>query len=248
MEKAENQKVNWTSARKALQVLHDLGSRLWQDSPSADLAQNAVEILEEGMGFELLAVLVVARPEEGLRPLALSRQGHDRSFLETDLAYVGEQARDTTGGITNWVAGNGESVRIGHVADDPRYRGLRDGIRSELCVPLRAGGEIIGVLNTETTRRDAYTAADEQFLETAASHIALALKLSSQQAAARAHPVQQETGSPLLAACSYCKSIQVEKDKWVPPESFLLHKYGLILSHRVCPHCYEQMKESGFGN
>ncbi len=68
-------------------------------------------------------------------------------------------------GITGWVALKGEPVRSGNVAKDPRYIRLREHVGSELAVPLVVGGDIRGVLNVDSDRNDAFTAADQDLLE-----------------------------------------------------------------------------------
>ncbi len=71
-------------------------------------------------------------------------------------------------GITGWVARTGKPARIGDVAGDPRYIMLRKNIRSELAVPLEVNGETRGVINVDSERPDAFTAADQELLESLA--------------------------------------------------------------------------------
>jgi GAF domain-containing protein len=68
-------------------------------------------------------------------------------------------------GITGWVARKGLAVRSGNVAADPRYIRLRQNVSSELAVPLVVMGDIRGVLNVDSDRKDAFTAADQELLE-----------------------------------------------------------------------------------
>src|SRR5712664_1742421 len=68
-------------------------------------------------------------------------------------------------GITGWVARAGKAARIGDVSSDPRYIMVRPEVRSELAVPLEVNGEVRGVLNVDSDRRDAFTAADQELLE-----------------------------------------------------------------------------------
>ena len=68
-------------------------------------------------------------------------------------------------GITGWVARKGMAVRSGDVAADPRYIRLRQHVSSELAVPLVVMGDIRGVLNVDSDRKDAFTAADQELLE-----------------------------------------------------------------------------------
>jgi signal transduction histidine kinase len=68
-------------------------------------------------------------------------------------------------GITGWVARKGLPVRSGDVASDPRYVRLRQNVASELAVPLVVMGDIRGVLNVDSERKDTFTAADQELLE-----------------------------------------------------------------------------------
>ena len=71
-------------------------------------------------------------------------------------------------GITGWVARTGKPARIGDVAGDARYIMLHKNVRSELAVPLEVNGETRGVINVDSERADAFTAADQELLETLA--------------------------------------------------------------------------------
>jgi len=68
-------------------------------------------------------------------------------------------------GITGWVARKGQPVRSGDVSADPRYVQLRQNVGSELAVPLVVNGEVRGVLNVDSDRRDAFSASDQELLE-----------------------------------------------------------------------------------
>jgi signal transduction histidine kinase len=68
-------------------------------------------------------------------------------------------------GITGWVARAGKPARVGDVTQDPRYVVARRSVRSELAVPLEVNGEIRGVINVDSDRRDAFTVDDQELLE-----------------------------------------------------------------------------------
>ena len=68
-------------------------------------------------------------------------------------------------GITGWVARTGKPARIGDVAQDPRYVAARRGVRSELAVPLEVNGEVRGVLNVDSDRRNAFSPDDQELLQ-----------------------------------------------------------------------------------
>ncbi|HMJ88524.1 MAG TPA: GAF domain-containing protein [Candidatus Acidoferrum sp.] len=68
-------------------------------------------------------------------------------------------------GITGWVARHGKTARVSDVKRDARYILLRDEVRSELAVPLEVRGEVRGVINVDSDREDAFSAADQELLE-----------------------------------------------------------------------------------
>jgi signal transduction histidine kinase len=68
-------------------------------------------------------------------------------------------------GITGWVARMGKPACVGDVSKDARYVMLRPDVCSELAVPLEVNGELRGVLNVDSERRDAFSAEDQELLE-----------------------------------------------------------------------------------
>jgi signal transduction histidine kinase len=68
-------------------------------------------------------------------------------------------------GITGWVARTGRPARVSDVRADARYVMLQPAVRSELAVPLAVEGEVRGVVNVDSDRPDAFSAADQELLE-----------------------------------------------------------------------------------
>lgn len=75
-------------------------------------------------------------------------------------------------GITGWVAEYGKPARVGNVKEDSRYVTLRENVLSELAVPLAVRGEVRGVLNVDSDRRDAFTQEDQELLQALADQAA----------------------------------------------------------------------------
>jgi len=83
-------------------------------------------------------------------------------------------------GITHWVLQQKKPARIRDVHHDPQWKDLYvqtaiDTV-SELDVPLLDGKEMVGVLNFESSKPDAFNDEDEHFLVTLAGHAVLAIK------------------------------------------------------------------------
>ncbi|MCW5873580.1 MAG: GAF domain-containing protein [Anaerolineales bacterium] len=79
-------------------------------------------------------------------------------------------------GITGAVARTGRSLMVGDVRRDPDYLMVDERVRSEMCVPLRINGEVVGVLDTEHHSPNAFSQTDLQLLEALAGQISLALE------------------------------------------------------------------------
>jgi len=130
------------------------------------------------LGYEYAAILLIDEDGRSLIPFAVSDQGGGRAAAEEDKAFLASHHLKVGKGIVGWVAQHGESVCLGDVQKDPRYYGLRSGIHSELCVPLLLEGRVLGVINIETRRPNAYTELDRQILETVSRQIAVAIQNS----------------------------------------------------------------------
>jgi GAF domain-containing protein len=123
-----------------------------------------------------LGALLGMRNIERVHVLLIDRAS-DELWLHPALADSGvfaQQARFRVPlgeGITGTVAQTGETIRVADVRQEPRYRaGYRDTL-SELCVPLRVGDRIIGVLDIQSTRLDAFSASEERLLTTLAGQL-----------------------------------------------------------------------------
>ncbi len=81
-------------------------------------------------------------------------------------------------GITGWVATTGQPLRTGDVREDKRYVAINARVRSEMAVPVEIRGQIVGLLNVDSTRVDAFSATDEERLVDMASEAAKWMELA----------------------------------------------------------------------
>jgi PAS domain S-box-containing protein len=86
-------------------------------------------------------------------------------------------------GVAGAVAASGAARRIDDLAGEPDEAALDPECRSEVCVPVKVGPRILGVLAAASTRPAAFTEADARLLGVAASQVAGALqRLRSEEA------------------------------------------------------------------
>jgi len=79
-------------------------------------------------------------------------------------------------GVIGRVINTGIAERISNTSRDPEYVKLFPGMRSELCVPLKSGEGVIGVINAESEDLDAFNDADEQMMGVFAGQMATAIE------------------------------------------------------------------------
>jgi signal transduction histidine kinase len=115
------------------------------------IVREAVRLVRASSGS-----VVLINPTSGLLEIHAS-QGLPANAADMKLR-VGE-------GITGWVTRTGKPARVGDVTQDPRYLAARQDVRSELAVPLEVNGEVRGVLNVDSERRDAFDPDDQELLE-----------------------------------------------------------------------------------
>lgn len=159
-----------------LAALYQSAQRLQKIFTPETLAEEIVDLLEKNLSYEFSAILLIDASSGRLIPFAVAGRERGAEFVQQDKAYINLHEPRLGKGITGWVAERGESLRIGDVQKDERYYGLREDLHSELCVPLRAGDQVIGVINVETVKPDAYSAEDQRILETIAAHISAAIQ------------------------------------------------------------------------
>jgi PAS domain S-box-containing protein len=97
------------------------------------------------------------------------------SYFHSDLAMSLKEI-PLTSGITGKTIRTGVPTRIADVKSDPDYFEFDRRTRSELCLPVHAGGEVIGVMNLEDHRLDRFTHDDEQLLAVVIDFVSAAIE------------------------------------------------------------------------
>jgi|GEM_PF-1879747 len=86
-------------------------------------------------------------------------------------------------GITGYVATHGVSLLSPNVIDQPKYWLVDPDIKSELCVPLKIGDQVIGVINAESASLNAYSERDERLLSICAGQLGTTIERLRAEAA-----------------------------------------------------------------
>src|SRR5258708_1778333 len=78
-------------------------------------------------------------------------------------------------GIAGRAARTRQTQVIGDVSADPDYHELLDTTRSEIAVPMEMRGRVLGVLNLESDRLDAFDSSNVSFLQRLAARAVVAM-------------------------------------------------------------------------
>lgn len=104
--------------------------------------------------------LMLIDTDSGVLNIEVARGFPPRVVSDTKLK-IGE-------GVTGWVAKEGKPLLVPDVTRDGKYIKIDKDIKSELAVPLIIEGEVIGVVNVDSTRTSAFTHEDMELLSTLA--------------------------------------------------------------------------------
>jgi GAF domain-containing protein len=79
-------------------------------------------------------------------------------------------------GITGQAAREGHAIYVPDASQDERFLDYLGQMRSELAIPLKAGGEIIGVFNIEDPQVDAFDENTRELAEMVAAQVAITIQ------------------------------------------------------------------------
>ena len=106
----------------------------------------------------------------------------DGTLLTPHPSYLGanitnwQKGYPVTEGITGRAVTSGRVIRLGDVTTDPAFIQIAENMISELCIPIQVSKRVIGVINIESRKPDAFSENDEKLLETIASGLGTALE------------------------------------------------------------------------
>jgi diguanylate cyclase (GGDEF)-like protein len=92
-----------------------------------------------------------------------------------DTVAVRSYRRPDSAGLSGSCWSTGQVVNIGDVHADPRYMEVLPACRSEICVPIVAGENVLGVLGVQSDQLAAFGEDDERLLSAFARLLAMAL-------------------------------------------------------------------------
>ena len=144
----------------------------------ASVLAQATELLGEQFGYTMRYLLLHDPERDELYAAAAAGEG-------SDAPGVRSYRMPTARGLTGVAARTRAIVNVGDVSADSRYIPVAPACNSEICVPLIARGDLLGVLTVQSPKTDAFSLQDERLLSAFAGLVSLALMHAREHASRR---------------------------------------------------------------
>jgi len=130
------------------------------------LLANVAEIINRVLSYDLFAILLYSERRQDLR--IRYAVGHRDEVVRNLSIALGE-------GITGAAAERREPLLVGDVRNEPRYLNTVDAVRTELAVPMTARGKLVGVIDLQATRVNAWSEYDRALMRLIAARVGVAI-------------------------------------------------------------------------
>jgi phosphoserine phosphatase RsbU/P len=158
--------VRFKERSELLDFLLEVSAAITQTLDLDQLLANVAEIVQRVLPYDLFAILLYSERRKDLR--IRYAVGHREDVVRNLSIAVGE-------GITGTAAARREPVLVSDVRNDPRYLNTVDAVRTELAVPMTARGKLVGVIDLQSTRVDAYTEYDRALMRLIAARVGIVI-------------------------------------------------------------------------
>jgi diguanylate cyclase (GGDEF)-like protein len=153
---------------KQLTALHEVAIIATEAETLDELIERVTEVIGKSLFPDNFGILLMDHEKSALRPHTSYRFVTRVNGLVPDVP-LGE-------GVSGQVAQTGVPVRLGNIRELDNYLDIDPSTISELCVPIKIKDQILGVINTESSRPNAFTPDDELLLGTLAGQLATSIE------------------------------------------------------------------------
>ena len=155
------------SDTELLSTLFDLGREVTSVLDLEELLAKIPQLIARLTRFNAFSVYLLDEPRQELR-IAYA-VGYPDGVTATQRLRLGQ-------GVVGAAAEEGRPILVNDIRLEPRYQGPLRNMLSQLAVPMRRKGKVIGALNLLSDRTGAFTSQDEALLRQFAAHVAVAIE------------------------------------------------------------------------
>ncbi len=150
-------------------LLHRLSDILIRTLNLDQLLENILDVLQKAFGYAHCAILLPDKKSGELQIKAA------RGYLQGRKADFRVKV-DPAAGITGWVAAHKVPLHVPDVTKDNRYREWVAETRSEIAVPMLGGEQVVGILDIQSPKVQAFGEDDLRILSSVAAQAAIAIE------------------------------------------------------------------------
>jgi PAS domain S-box-containing protein len=152
-----------------LELITRVGRRTTAILELDELLHQAVDLINDTFGYYNVNIIFADGDTMELKATSLPALRHQEGVSW-------QRAEVET--IVGWVAGSGEPLLAADVSKEPRYRELPEAMetKSEVVVPIKLKGVVIGVLDVQSAELDAFAQVDIYALQAIADQLAIAIE------------------------------------------------------------------------
>lgn len=163
----DNANLYRTVKREALikDLLYDIGNKLSGSLTLDEVLKEIMASVRLVVDYDAGGVFIVDETEV----LAIYSEGYDADCIPHLHSKVGK-------GLVGTAIEQNYAVIVPDVTNDPRYINCRVQTNSEMVVPIVLSDRVIGSLNLESNRRDAFDSNDTAALQTFAAQAAISIE------------------------------------------------------------------------
>jgi len=151
-----------------LSAIYNLSKDMTLSLDLGHISKIVLGATEKVLNFDICALLLINKEKNEL--YVKEFYGYDEKVKDFRIAV------DSPAGITAYVARNGEPYYCPDVKKDKIYLDYCSKTKSEICVPMKIGKKVLGVIDAESEKKDAFSKEDQRLLETLASQTAIAIE------------------------------------------------------------------------
>jgi sigma-B regulation protein RsbU (phosphoserine phosphatase) len=155
------------SDTELLSTLFELGREVTSVLDLEDLLAKIPQLIARLTRFNAFSVYLLDELRQDLR-IAYATGYPDDTVLRQRLR-LGQ-------GVVGAAVEEGRPILVNDIRREPRYLGPLRNMLSQLAVPMRRKGKVIGALNLLAETTDAFTSQDEALLRQFAAHVAVAIE------------------------------------------------------------------------
>jgi len=163
---APKSKVRFHERAELLDFLLEVSTATSETLDLDRILANVAGIVKNVIPYDLFAIQLYSERQHGLS--IRYAIGHRDEVVRSLVIPLGE-------GITGSAAASRQPVLSGDVRNDPRYLTALDAVQSELAVPMLARGKLVGVIDLQSTRFNAFREQDRALLQLIASRVAVSI-------------------------------------------------------------------------